>query len=133
MSRASEVMASYFFVNGQAVIKDRLKCGRYCYLLSLIGIKARRLIYCLVPFICPSAVVWMPARLPLDRGSGIETDDGVLEIQKVGARHSIRPRSDMDKMGQSLIAIGLADTFESKRLDQLAAQHLAKAVKDTTV
>ena len=63
----------------------------------------------------------------------LETDDGVLEIQKVGARHSIRPRSDMDKMGQSLIAIGLADTFESKRLDQLAAQHLAKAVKDTTV
>jgi G3E family GTPase len=63
----------------------------------------------------------------------LETDDGVLEIQKVGARHSIRPRSDMDKMGQSLIAIGLADTFESKRLDQLAAQHLAKAVKGTPV
>ena len=63
----------------------------------------------------------------------LETDDGVLEIQKVGARHSIRPRSDMDKMGQSLIAIGLADTFESERLDQLAAQHLTTPAKDNTI
>ena len=63
----------------------------------------------------------------------LETDDGVLEIQKVGARHSIRARSDMNKRGQSLIAIGLADTFESARLDQLAAQHLTTPAKDTTI
>ena len=63
----------------------------------------------------------------------LETDDGVLEIQKVGARHSIRARSDMNKMGQSLIAIGLADTFESTRLDQLAAQHLTISAKDNTI
>jgi G3E family GTPase len=63
----------------------------------------------------------------------LETDDGVLEIQKVGARHSIRARSDMNKTGQSLIAIGLADTFESERLDQLAAQHLTTPAKDNTI
>ena len=63
----------------------------------------------------------------------LETDNGVLEIQKVGARHSIRARSDMNKRGQSLIAIGLADTFESARLDQLAAQHLTTPAKDTTI
>ena len=62
----------------------------------------------------------------------LETDDSVLEIQKVGARHSIRARSDMGKTGQSLIAIGLAATFESERLDQLAAQHLTTRAKDTT-
>ena len=63
----------------------------------------------------------------------LETDDGVLEIQKVGARHSIRARSDMHKTGQSLVAIGLADTFESARLDQLAAQHFTTAAKDNTI
>ena len=63
----------------------------------------------------------------------LETDDGVLEIQKVGARHSIRARSDINKTGQSLIAIGLAETFESERLDQLAAQHLTIPAKDNTI
>jgi len=51
----------------------------------------------------------------------------------VGARHSIRSRSDINKKGQSLIAIGLADTFESARLDQLAAQHLTTPAKDNTI
>ena len=63
----------------------------------------------------------------------LETGDGILEIQKVGARHSIRARGDMQKTGQSLVAIGLADTFESERLDQLATQHLTTTAKDTTI
>lgn len=63
----------------------------------------------------------------------LETHDGVLEIQKVGARLSIRARSDINKTGQSLIAIGLAETFESERLDQLAAQHLTTPAKDNTI
>ena len=37
------------------------------------------------------------------------------------------------KTGQSLIAIGLAATFESERLDQLAAQHLTTRAKDTRI
>ena len=55
----------------------------------------------------------------------IDSDQGVLEIQVVGARRTLRKRSDIQHEGQQLVAIGLNPHFDAESLDRLANDWLA--------
>jgi len=55
----------------------------------------------------------------------IDSDQGVLEVQVVGARRTLRKRSEIQRKGQQLVAIGLNHHLDTESLNQLAIDWLS--------